>query len=82
MSISVISLPIDCSYMFILSFAEIISTSTLPDSESVQMVSEGSTSASFFSVDSTLHTGPSTSATLPAEDIPLGSRPVQMDDLG
>ncbi|KAF4114026.1 hypothetical protein G5714_004249 [Onychostoma macrolepis] len=63
------------------SFAEIISTSTLPDSEGVQMVSEGSTSASFFSVDSTLHTGPSTSATLPAEDIPLGSRPVQMDDL-
>ncbi|KAK7125348.1 hypothetical protein R3I93_010121 [Phoxinus phoxinus] len=56
------------------SFADIISTSTLPDSES-------SAGASFFSVDSTLHTRPSTSATLPVEDMPLGSRPVQTDDL-
>ncbi|KAK2870672.1 hypothetical protein Q8A67_023199 [Cirrhinus molitorella] len=63
------------------SFADILSTSTLPDSESLQMVSESNGSASFFSIDSTLHTGPSTSATLSSEDIPLGSGPVQMDDL-
>lgn len=64
------------------SFAEIISTSPLPDSERVQMVSESSAGASSFSVGSTLCTRPSTSATLPPEDIPLGSRPVQTDDLG
>lgn len=71
-----------CVYVLMLSFAEIISTSTLPDSERVQMDSESSAGASFFSVDSTLRTRPSTSATPPPEDMPLGSRPVKTDDLG
>ncbi|XP_026100039.1 uncharacterized protein LOC113070834 [Carassius auratus] len=63
------------------SFAEIFPTSTLPDSEIVQVVSESSAGASF-SVSSTLHTRPSTSFTLPPEDMPLGSRPAEIDDFG
>ncbi|KAI7814205.1 hypothetical protein IRJ41_010097 [Triplophysa rosa] len=51
------------------SFADILSTSTLSDSESVQMISENA--------DARL----GTSATLPPEDIPSGSRYVKNDDL-
>lgn len=58
-----------------LSFPE-RSTSTLLDSECFKEISECSTSTS------TLHERPSTSATLPPENISLGPRPVQMDDLG
>lgn len=53
-----------------LCFADIMSTSTLSDSESVQMISE------------TADVRPSTSATFPSEDIPSGSRYVKNDDLG